>query len=162
MSARQLNLLFDKAAEKLGLVDAQLDESCACTIVSKYTGVPSVNIRYDAENDIVDIYAEVGVVGKESLFKELLKANFFGEGTRGAVFSLAPDSEKLILAKEMPVAAITDATEFASAISNVMEVAYETRERITPKDEEEPAEEEEAAEPENSYLSRGSEILFQV
>ena len=174
MSAKQLNLLFDEAAEKLGLVGARLDEAGACTIVSKYRDVPSVNIRYDAENDIVDIYAEVGAVGKESFFKELLKANFFGEGTRGAVFSLAPDSEKLVLAKELPVAAIMDATEFASAISNVMEVAYETRKRLTPKDDEEAAEDDEDEEPAAAptprpmsdvgtpYLSMGSEVLFQV
>ena len=166
-----MHILFEEAAEKLGLKDAHLDESGGCTIISKYEGVPPVNIRYDAENDIVDIYAEVGVVSDESLFKELLKDNFFGTGTRGAVFSLAPDSEKLVLAKEIQVAAVTDATEFASAISNVMEVAYETRERITPKDEEAAAEDEEipAGEaptpvPESgaSYLSRGTEIFFQV
>ena len=131
MRAKQLELLFADAAAKLGLEGAQLDENNSCTIVSQYEGVPAVNVRYDAENDIADLYSEIGLVAEEDkdLYRELLTDNFFGTGTRGAVFSLAPDSGVLVLSRELRVASL-DADELAAALANLMDVALEARRRL--------------------------------
>lgn len=124
--------VFRAAALKLEMAGVDLDDHGNCTIVSSDGALPNLNLAFDEESGIVDIFSELGVVPESDpeVYRELLFDNLFGEKTKGATFAASRTTGRIVLQREFEVKSADDGEALAVALADFAEVAYQGRRLI--------------------------------
>lgn len=132
MSMAHLNELFDGVKSSLGMTGVGLDEHGACTIRLQAKGTPAIHLAYDAENDVLDIFAEIGFVPDEDagLYREFLEANLFGTETRQATYAVDAATGQVVLHRSVSVAALEKAEDLEAELTSFVATACEGRLKI--------------------------------
>ncbi len=124
--------VFRAAARKLELASVDLDDNGNCSIVSAQAALPNINIAFDVEFGIADIFAELGSVPESDpdVYRELLFDNLFFEKTKGAAYAAARATGRIVLQRAFEVKSVDDADALAVALADFAEVAYAGRRLI--------------------------------
>ena len=124
--------VFRAAALKLELAGVDLDENGNCSIVSAESVIPNVNIAFDEESGVADIFSELGVVPESDpeVYRELLFDNLFCEKTKGAVYAAARATGRIVLQRAFEVRSVDDGDALAAVLVAFVEAAYRGRRLI--------------------------------
>lgn len=124
--------VFRAAALKLELARVDLDENGNCSIVSAESAIPNVNIAFDEESGVADIFSELGVVPESDpdVYRELLFDNLFCEKTKGAVYAAARATGRIVLQRAFEVRSADDGDALAAVLAAFVEAAYSGRRLI--------------------------------
>lgn len=124
--------VFRTAAGHLELASVDLDENGNCSIVSSNNAIPNINIAFDAESGIVDIFSELGVVPESDpdVYRELLFDNLFCEKTKGAAYAAARATGRIVLQRTFEVRSADDGEALAAVLIDFVEAAYAGRHLI--------------------------------
>ena len=124
--------VFRAAAVKLELAGVDLDENGSCSIVSSESAIPNVNIAFDEESGVADIFSELGVVPESDpdVYRELLFDNLFCEKTKGAVYAAARATGRIVLQRAFEVRSVDDGDVLAAVLAAFVEAAYRGRRLI--------------------------------
>ena len=121
--------IFRAAALKLELASVDLDENGNCSIVSSNHAVPNINIAFDAESGVADIFAELGIVPESDpeVYRELLFDNLFCEKTKGATYAAARATGRIVLQRAFEAKSADDGEALAAVLVDFVEAAYAGR-----------------------------------
>ena len=124
--------VFRAAAVKLELAGVDLDENGSCSIVSSESAIPNVNIAFDEESGVADIFSELGVVPESDpdVYRELLFDNLFCEKTKGAVYAASRTTGRIVLQRAFEVRSAGDGDALAAVLAAFVESAYGGRRLI--------------------------------
>lgn len=124
--------VFRAAASKLELASVDLDEKGNCSIVPSNNAVPAINIVFDAESGVVDIFSELGFVpdSDPGVYRELLFDNLFGEKTKGATYAAVRATGRIVLQRGFEVGSVDDGEALAAVLADFVEAAYAGRRLI--------------------------------
>ena len=124
--------VFRAAALKLELASVDLDDNGNCSIVSAESALPNINIAFDEEFGIADIFSELGTVPESDpdVYRELLFDNLFCEKTKGATYAAARATGRIVLQRTFEVKSVDDSDAFAAALADFAEAAYAGRRLI--------------------------------
>ena len=124
--------VFRAAALKLELASVDLDDNGNCSIVSSEAALPNINIAFDEEYGIADIFSELGTVPESDpdVYRELLFDNLFCEKTKGATYAAARATGRIVLQRTFEVKSVDDSDAFAAALADCAEAAYAGRRLI--------------------------------
>ena len=97
----KVNIILSSLGEFLGILDLQFEEEDnTCTL--QFNEDLIIHLTFDEEREELIIHCLVGQLPEENraqIVEQLLEANFFWAGTRGATISLEQESRQIILAK---------------------------------------------------------------
>ena len=124
--------VFRAAALKLELASVDLDDNGNCSIVSSEAALPNINIAFDEEYGIADIFSELGTVPESDpdVYRELLFDNLFCEKTKGATYAAARATGRIVLQRAFEVKSADDGEALAVALADFAEAAYAGRRLI--------------------------------
>lgn len=112
------NELMSAFCAKFGLGGANTDPDGTVTLSAD--GVV-MNFSYDRESDVVTSAAELGeppAVGAELFFRQMLAANFPGQGLSGTTLALDDDSGRLCVLRRDPLEWL-DLPRFVAAVDGL-------------------------------------------
>lgn len=131
MSLARLNELFADVAAELNFTGTLLDEQGNCTITLK-NGLPCVHLQYDAMNDVIDVFSEIGYVPDDDpgLYRELLIDNLWSKDMRFAVYALDPVTGRVVLRTALPVSVFPDPKALADLLCSFVDNIISGRRRL--------------------------------
>jgi len=116
-----------EAVALLGLEAAAAAEG-AFRLEPKEADGATVDVVYLGGDRIVLLVSRLGYVtyGREAVFRLLLQQHYLGDKTAGAVFSVDPVTQEVVLQRAIPVGGLTG-EQLADAISAFAKMSVETR-----------------------------------
>ena len=122
MGQPQFDKLMSEFGAALGIPDMQPDEfGCCCINV----GDTAFHVLVSPEGDTVTVFTEIGELPDDvepEVLRQMLAANYFWSGTRGATLGVQPETGAVVLAQRLPLESVTVA-ELERLMKQFVEVA---------------------------------------
>lgn len=125
MAIREVLADFGK---QIGMADLALDEGGHCVLAIDST---IVNLEYDEQAEFLLIYALIGRPAGDvaATHEAILRANFPGMGSNGAIFSLRPNDGGVVLSRPLSTASL-DPVSFGEVLESFVATAEDWAARL--------------------------------
>jgi hypothetical protein len=124
---KKLDELLSAFSKMTGVPDLATEDNGVCLLV--FDGRTRINLFADpASNDLV-AWSNLGEAaeGSAATLRALLRANLFGNGTRGGVLGMMPTNDDIVLSFRRPLATLD-----VEGLRDLIELAVETAEALQP------------------------------
>jgi hypothetical protein len=114
--------------KQIGMADLAFDEGGHCVLAIDTT---IVNMEYDEQSEFLLVYALIGRPAGNlgATYEAILRANFPGMGSNGAIFSLRPDDGGVVLSRPISTAAL-DPVGFGEVLESFVATAEDWTGRL--------------------------------
>jgi len=135
--SEKFNSLLAASGTTVNIGDLGLNTHGVCSL--RFDGDMVVNIEPEEDTDIIHVYGKVCAIPKylkrqNTLYTELLTANFFGNGTGlEARFSIHPHDKEVLLSQSINITTLTT-EEFLNSMQRFVNILEIWRQQIKEND----------------------------
>ena len=122
---RKLDELLAAFSKMVGSPELATEDNGVCLLV--FDNRTRINLfADDASNDLI-AWSNLGEVSDATALRALLRANLFGNGTKGGMLGMMPANDDIVLSFRRPLATLD-----VEGLRDLIELAVETAEALQP------------------------------
>ena len=151
-SSIRMNHLLEALGSHIGIRDLKLNDDHVCRLVLDKTLV--IDIEHIVGTETVHVYAVVGThLGNgPTVYRKLLSANLFGNGTGGAVLAFDDQRDEVLLTHTFDLEVVTPEKFVATLDSFVGYVETWTNELLAESEDEDEESDDDSSEDPNGFI----------